>query len=334
MLKTILFCLAGLAVLAAGYVYFFLYLPDLSRDQLTQYISDESEFVTLPSGANIHYRDEGNPDGPVLYMFHGGLGSLHNWEGWVPELGDTYRLVSLDFPAHGLTGRVPGDIYMRSIMVRAAKELADHLKLDDMVVAGNSMGGGIALQFALDNPDRVKGLILIGSEGVPNSEEGYDASQFTDEKPLEPDDPGFAKLTMTEQVMIRFFPGREITRGVLDTIVADKDLLTDEFVDYYGTIIRHDGNRQANALMFRQLSEILANPRDLEPRLGEIAVPVLYMHGSDDTTVPENIARKFVDFLPNSELKIYDGVGHMAMIEKPKETAVDVRAFFEKNEMN
>ena len=84
--------------------------------------------------------------------------------------------------------------------------------------------------------------------------------------------------------------------------------------------------------MFRQWFDIeTADPRDLEPRLHEVTVPVLYLHGAMDTVVPERIARRFDELLPNSELIIYDGVGHMAMIEKPEQTAQDVIHFFEIN---
>ena len=326
MLKSILVSLVALAVIGAIYVYAAYYQSELTRSELPEYISDTSKFVSLPDGAEVHYRDEGNPDGPAIYMFHGGLGSLHNWESWVDELGDDFRLVSLDFPAHGLTGRIPSDIYMRSVMVETARQLAEHIGLQQFSIAGNSMGGGIALQYALQYPEKVQSLILIGSEGVPNSDEGYDASQFTDEKPLAPDDPGFTKVSFLEDVMTRFYPSSAI-KDVLTAIVGNKELLTNAFVERYGRIIRHEGNRYANTLMFRQLTELLANPRDLEPRLKEITVPVLYLHGAEDRTVPEKIARRFVAFLPNSELQIYEGVGHMAMIEKPKETAADVRAF-------
>ena len=54
------------------------YRSDLSRDELKQYMNQNSKFITLPNGANVHFRDEGNPDGKVIVMVHGGFGSLHN----------------------------------------------------------------------------------------------------------------------------------------------------------------------------------------------------------------------------------------------------------------
>jgi len=309
------------------------YKSDLSREDLSEYINENSEFIKLSNGADVHFRDEGNPKGSVLLMFHGGLGSLHNWEGWIPYLKDDFRLISLDFPAHGLTGRIPTDIYTRATLLEAARLLMEHLDIDRFAVAGNSMGGGVAIQYALDYPEKVQALVLISSEGIPNSDEGYDASHFSDEKPLVPSDPGYTKLSWQEVLMTKFYTNNAI-KSVLDGIVGDKTLLTDEFVNRYGRIIRHQGNRAANVLMFRQWLDPKADPRDLENQLSEITIPVLYMHGSEDTTVPEKIAKRFDELLPNSELIIYEGVGHMAMIEKPEKTAQDVKDFLRKNNLD
>ena len=318
--------LAGLFAIGTIYVFAAYYQSELGRDQLLRYVNQESKFVKLKNGAEVHFRDEGIEDGPVLLLFHGGLGSLHNWEGWTKHLSNEFRLVSLDFPAHGLTGRIPSDIYTRETMVETAKQLMDHLGIEKFSIAGNSMGGGVALQFALEHQDRVQTLILIGSEGIPNREEGYDASQFSDEKPLPPTDPSYKKVSKLEEFQTRFYSNANI-KDVLTELVGNPSVLTDEFVDYYARIIRHRGNRYANILMFRQWLDPDADPRDLENRLKEITVPVLYIHGSKDNTVPERIARRFDELLPNCHLSIYDGVGHMAQIEKPEQSAAEVSEF-------
>ena len=88
------------------------------------YIGDTSQFVELSEiQASMHVRDEGNPDGPVLVLIHGGFGWLRNWEGWTkpnkrscssnPSLGDDYRLISIDLLGHGLTGSYPSNLYKR-----------------------------------------------------------------------------------------------------------------------------------------------------------------------------------------------------------------------------
>lgn len=119
---------------------------------------------------------------------------------------------------------------------------------------------------------------MIGSEGIPNGEDGYDASMFSDEELLLPTDPRYNKLSFTESFGSKFI-GPSVIKSTLDQLIADKSILTNEYVDYFGRLIRYKGNREANILMFRQWLDPNAEPRDFEPRLNEITIPVLYMHG-------------------------------------------------------
>jgi pimeloyl-ACP methyl ester carboxylesterase len=65
----------------------------------------------------VHVRDQGNTDGPAIVLLHGSNASLHTWEPWVAQLGDRFRIVTMDMPGHGLAGRTPGDDYSPMGMV-------------------------------------------------------------------------------------------------------------------------------------------------------------------------------------------------------------------------
>ena len=131
LLGTLTLIALAFAVIVISVVQF-----DVPREELVgQYAGGASQFVTLPSGASAHMRDEGNPDGPVLVLIHGSNASLHTWEPWVAELGDSYRIVSMDLPGHGLTGRVPGDDYTREGMADFVGELMDVLNVDRFAIA-------------------------------------------------------------------------------------------------------------------------------------------------------------------------------------------------------
>ena len=129
MIRKILISSGAVIAIALIAVFAIFYKSDLSREQLTQYINEESEFIDLPNGANMHYRDEGNSNAPVLVMIHGGFGSLQNWEGWVEHLKDDYRLISMDLLGHGLTGGYPEQVYSR-----IAERDAVHLLLKNLVL--------------------------------------------------------------------------------------------------------------------------------------------------------------------------------------------------------
>lgn len=329
MLKKVLLSLGALIVVGvvAAFAYFF--KPDMTRDQLADFQSPTSKFIDLPNGANMHYRDEGNPDGPVLVMIHGGFGSLQNWEGWIEPLTDNFRLISMDLLGHGLTGTYPGGIYDRVTERDAVRELLVELGIRNYTVAGNSFGGGIALEMALAFPDEVEGLILVDSEGVPNSENGYDVSSVTDESAAAPGEPGFTELSWYERLGARFL-GPNVVGSVIDPMIYDKDLLTDEFIHRYGTILRYEGVRDAQILMFRQGLYLVAQngPQDLRPRLGELQMPTLIVQGAEDTLVPMRVAEIFDSEIANSTLAVVPEAGHMPMIEKPEETAQVVLDWF------
>ena len=313
----------ALGLVAVAVALFF--RPDLTRKELQEYVSNESRFLELPMGATAHYRDEGNLEGAPIVLLHGGFGSLHNWEAWAPFLEDRFRLISLDLPAHGLTGPVEGELYTRAHMVRFVRELLDALNVERATLAGHSMGGGVALAFALQYPSSVSALILVGSEGVP-PEGGYDFEDtfFEDQtrqqrtlqdKALSPVEFAFTKLGSPWAV-----------RKALESMVSNKSLVTSELVERFGRILRHEGNRRAIVLMFRQGLASMDTKEDLAPRMGEIEVPVLVMSGNDDALVPPAVNDRFHDLLRDSELRRYP-TGHMIMLEAPEETTTDLARF-------
>ena len=104
MKKTITLIVLALLVIAA----LLLFEADFSTAQVdAKYANAASQFFTDSEGARIHYRDQGNPGGEPLVLVHGSNASLHTWEPWIATIGDRFRVITLDLPAHGLTGAVP-----------------------------------------------------------------------------------------------------------------------------------------------------------------------------------------------------------------------------------
>lgn len=326
MLKKTLVGLAAIIALLVIGARALLFRSDLAREELSQYINEESEFIELPMGANMHYRDQGNMSGPVIVLLHGGYGSLQNWEYWTPWLQDDYRMISMDLPAHGLTGRTASDRYTRQDMVQSVGELLNELGVDSFTMAGHSMGGGVALQYALSYPEQVNAMILVGPEGIP-PEGGYDFEGvfFEDQVDLE----GVLNdksLSITERLLGKIGSPWAV-EAALQTMYADPDSVTPEVVAEFGRILRHEGNRYAITLMFRQSLATMDIEEDLAPRAHEIEQPVLLLCGMEDALVPPDVCNRAHALLPNSELKIYEDVGHLIQIEATEQTAEDVLVF-------
>jgi pimeloyl-ACP methyl ester carboxylesterase len=127
-----------------------------------------SDFIDL-DGQLVHFRDEGPPGDPApIVLLHGTAASLHTWEGWVHELRGAHRVVTLDLPGFGLTGPSASGDYSDAAYVRFVLALLDKLKLQRVVLGGNSLGGEIAWQVAAAAPARVKALVLVDAGGDPS----------------------------------------------------------------------------------------------------------------------------------------------------------------------
>ena len=140
---------------------------DIPRDKLeAKYASGASEFLNLKNGSRIHYRDEGDLYKPAIILLHGFNGSLFNFERMVPLLSKEFRLISIDLPGFGLTGAIPSMDYSTQNSILVINELTKHLGVEEFSIAGNSMGGGIAWRYALENPEKTQSLVLLSSSGI------------------------------------------------------------------------------------------------------------------------------------------------------------------------
>jgi pimeloyl-ACP methyl ester carboxylesterase len=300
-----LYVLFALAVLAG--VMLWAYVPDLPKDVLVKrYAGQHSRFIDV-GGVHAHVRDEGKPDGMPLLMIHGSLGSLQVWEGWVAELKDRYRLISVDLPGHGLTGPWPRGEYTIEAYADFVEVLADALDLDRFAIAGQSMGGAVAWTFAVTRPERVSQLILVDSSGYP----GNGAVPLTAR---------LARLGWLGDVAIYFKPESEMRRALLDTY-ADPAMVTPERLRRYSDLQRFPGNRAATLQRLR-----MQEPLD-PTQLKHLSVPTLIIWGAKDRQLPVNDAFRFQSDIKGAKLAIFSKLGHAPMEEDPKATAAAVADF-------
>ena len=184
-----------------------LFRTDLSPAVLeAEYADQASRFATL-AGQRVHFKDEGK--GLPVLLLHGTASSLHTWDDWVGYLGDEFRLIRLDLPGYGLTGPPTGS--GGTLVVLDA--LLDRLKVGPVVLAGNSLGGAIAWNYALERPGRVRGLILIAPAGYRGSQDasgGHRGGRTLD----------LARVPVLGRLMIRLTPKWLIDRA-LNEVYAD-----------------------------------------------------------------------------------------------------------------
>lgn len=317
----------GLAIIVLAAMF---YRPDLSRDDLVQYINEQSKFIELPSGAMVHYRDQGNPNGPVIALVHGQLGSLHDWELWIPYLKDKYRIITMDRPANGLTGRTPIDFYSVGSNVKLLEEFFKELEIEKMIIVGHSAGGSVSLRYALENQEQLNGLVLIGSGGATTLEEWRDVNEYaaeTMEQSMNGKTKDVRDLSFSEKLMSKMASPSLVEDG-LKSMFGDETLVSDEMITRYSKLMRHKGNRFAQSLMsYHGYAEV--GPENYVPRLHEIKIPTLLMFGEKDQIVTVDIAHKFDKLIDNTQLIIYNGVGHIPQIEVHEQSVQDLLTFIE-----
>ncbi len=313
MLKWIGRVLAVLAVLiaAAGLM---LYQGDVPRGEAeARYGGPSARFVQLISGAMAHYRAAGPEDAPVLLLLHGSNASLHTWEPWTARLAGPYRVIAVDLPGHGLTGAVPGGDYSQSGMAAFVLEFVAALELKDFAIGGNSMGGGVAARFVVENPGVAAALILVDASGQPSAR---------------PRDPGIgfrlARMPVVQQAL-PYLGSRLIYAATLKQAFADDALVTEAMIERYALLNRMEGTRQATLSRFQ-----LDPDTTLEARAGEIAIPTLILWGSEDTLIPADAAERWKVAVAGAELVVYPGIGHIPMEETPDQSAADVAKFLDR----
>lgn len=295
--------LIGLLVVAAFVVGF---RPDISVEELKpRYTSTASRFVDV-DGLDVHYRDQGSRNAPALLLLHGSSSSLHTWEGWEARLKNDFRVVSVDLPAHGLTGPWPknGD-YSLDGYARFIDRFADKIALKSFALAGNSMGGAVAWTYAGRHPQRVEKLILIDAAGYPRPS----SQRFF----------GLLRLPGSE-FLLRWFAPRFVVAMTLRSVYADPTKVDDALIDRYRDLVRREGNRGA------VIDRLEAFKPDLA-LLAKIDMPVLIIWGGKDRIVLPADAFRFQNDIKDATLKVYSDLGHVPMEEDPERSASDLHKF-------
>ena len=330
-LKIIKWSVGTLAVLAvlAGVLLFKGDLPATTVD--AKYTNAHSQFLTMNNGSRVHYRDQGENDGLPIVLIHGAMASLHTWEPWVAILGKQYRVITLDLPAHGLTGTVPSAEYGGEAFTQTIHAVTQNLGLAQFVLGGNSMGGGATWRYALAHPDRVLAMVLVDSVPPGNwqrpSEEENDGSAIeSQEQEKKTSVAGFSLLRQDWfRAMARYFDPKLLIGQGLRAAYNNSPVVDDKLIDRYYELMMREGTRGAILSRSRSYSGTATQ----SPDLTTLTQPTLVMWGAQDSVIPVSVVPLFEQILPNTTTVIYEDLGHIPMEEDPARTAGDVLAFLE-----
>ena len=291
--------------LSAGVLYG-LWAPDIDLSELKLRYGSASQHVVEVDGLNIHYKDTGPKDAPVLLLLHGFGSSLQTWDAWTTQLEKNYRVISLDLPGFGLTGPSPANNYSEQNDVSTLTHFADKLGLSSFSLIGHSMGGKMAWGLAASQPERVKALVLMAPDGFP-------ATKDIGTKPYAM--PGIMGL-------IKFSLPKFLVRKSIEPAFFNPSALDDSLVDRYYDMLRAPGVRAA--ILERANQTIYTDP---VPRLKKITAPTLLIWGEEDQMIPSRNAKSYSNVLLQSQTVFLPKLGHLIQEEQPERALKNVTEF-------
>ena len=281
--------------------------PDKSFEEIApKYATSPSSFIEV-KGIKIHYRDQGQ--GYPIVLIHGTGASLHTWDAWTEELIKNYRVIRLDLPAYGLTGKDPQKRYSSIDYVNLLDAFLDKLGIENFHLGGNSLGGLVSWLYTSYHDQKVNKLLLLNPSGFP-----FDST------------PMVIKLAKTPilNFFIRYITPKSFVKKNLKEVYYNDDLITNETIDRYYDLTLFEGNREAF------IDRSFIERENYTDRLSLIQSPALVLWGENDEWIPVEDSEKFKAHLNNIKVVIMPKTGHIPMEERPKES-VDIALDFLSN---
>jgi pimeloyl-ACP methyl ester carboxylesterase len=284
-----------------------------AQDTLPHYPDDVQ--TTTVDGRKIAFVDRG--EGAPLLFVHGLGSNLSLWRETLDAFDDSHRVLALDLPGYGLSGKddVPGTM---SFFAEVVTDFLDERGIDTVTVVGVSMGGQVGLTLALQSPERVRRLALVSPAGI---------EQFTEKE-------------------AEALKNATTAKGIINT--TDEQVRQNTALNFASWSDEHAWLiEQRHALSERDDFEAYAtaNARSVagmlegkvRDRLGEIDVPALVLFGAGDKLIPNqylhenmttaDVADRARTALPNAIVHLVDDAGHLLMLERPAVFREKLRSF-------
>ncbi|MBB3045986.1 pimeloyl-ACP methyl ester carboxylesterase [Litorivivens lipolytica] len=261
---------------------------------------------TEVAGHRINYWDSGASDKPVLVLIHGFGSSKENWSFLSELMHREFRILAPDLPGFGnSTFRVDSDYRVETQAERMAEWLKQ-LGVASAFIAGSSMGGAIAASLAAHHPAMVNGLCLMNAAGVPGTRISM----------LE------AGVLAGNNYLVANRPA-EAQRVFQICFHSRKRLLGAVFGLLMGTEMAH--RAPLNHAIF---SDLVYSLSAVNASLPQVKSPTFVLWGDSDQVLDVSCVDAFLAAIPHAKAMVLPETGHLPMVEKPKDTATVLRAFF------
>ncbi|MFE1547704.1 4,5:9,10-diseco-3-hydroxy-5,9,17-trioxoandrosta-1(10),2-diene-4-oate hydrolase [Streptomyces sp. NPDC058718] len=263
------------------------------------------------AGLTLHYHEAGPADrdtAPVVITLHGGGPGASGWSNFgrnLPVFARHFRTLLVDQPCYGRSDKPELDKDYFSYSADAVAALMDELGIERAHFVGNSLGGGTAVRIALNHPDKVGKLLLMGPGGVSVNLFAPDPTEG---------------ITRLFEFSAAPEPTKEQLRAFLGVMAYDQSIVTDELVEERWASANDPDTRLGNARM----GASFANPAWAEDTMlwreaHRITQPVLLTWGREDRVNPLDGALVALKTIPDARLHVFPHCGHWAQAEQADE---------------
>jgi pimeloyl-ACP methyl ester carboxylesterase len=253
-------------------------------------------------GVPVNYVDVGEQGSsrPIVFV-HGLSGQWQNWLENIPRFAQSRRVVALDLPGFGRSP-MPRERITIDYYGRVVAELCDRLDLAPAVLVGNSMGGYVSAEVAIESPEAVERMLLLSAAGI--------SQRYLAREPVLRGGRILGFLVRSSTAQRRRYAARPALRHWI-----------------LGSVVRHP-TRLKPDIAFEGLMKGMSKPGfydalvtcldyDFVDRLPEIGCPTLVVWGRNDMVIPARDADTFVELVPGSRKLIMEDTGHVPMVERP-----------------
>jgi pimeloyl-ACP methyl ester carboxylesterase len=249
-------------------------------------------------GQVLAYDDVPGP-GPLVVLVHGVGSSRATWETVLPLLAAHGRhVLAVDLPGHGGSTKGRGD-YSLGSLASSLRDLLDHLGYDRCVLVGHSLGGGVAMQFSYQFPERCDGLVLVASGGL-----GPDTSPLLRAASLPGAELVIPLISHPRTVGVVTRVGR-----VLGALRIGPGLLSEDSMTILAGL--HDApTRAAFLATLRGVVDVSGQRVSAVSRLPDARLPTLLVWGDRDPVIPVQHGHAAAELLPDGRLVLFRGAGH------------------------
>ncbi len=253
-------------------------------------VHSDSQFAAV-DGMRIHYKRSGT--GPTIVLLHGSASSLYGVEAVAQRLCGSFDVIRPDLPGFGVTGPRPDGDYRVTTYAGTLARFLNAIDVERCAVAGNSLGGNIAWNFALDHPEHLQltGLVLINATGYPDKEL--------------PAAMALARNPVIGQLLRRFMPRRAVERSLRQAVGPNSDVVDAAMVKRAHRLWNRPGNRSAFVDFLR------TDQADRSAEIPHISVPTLVLRSADMD------GQHFTRDIAGSVEKVHPDGGHLLPEEDP-----------------